>query len=177
MKKIVFSAAITAVFSLLTFSFIVSQQVSLETAHSPRALESSQGEESTVSNIPIKASSLVDWKTRTDEKDSSFVINSIESKKDPIEAFQSWSKDFMAGSGSELEGIRLAKIRRSQMAELIKNNPENAIANQIDADIREVLPKKIRQELEQVVHGRGQYDSQRTHGRQAYPHRSRSHTG
>ena len=46
------------------------------------------------------------------------------------------------------------------MAELIKNNPENAIANQIDADIREVLPKKIRQELEQVVHGRGQYDSQ-----------------
>ena len=160
MKKIVLSAAVTAVFSLVAFSFIGSQQDILETTQLSRALESSQGVASAISNTPIQVSSSKKCKTLNTVGVQSLTADSAESKSNPIEAFQRWANGFMADSGSELEGIRLAKIRRSEMAELIKNNPEKAIANKIDNDIREFLPRKIRAELEQSVHGRGQFESQ-----------------
>jgi hypothetical protein len=160
MKKIVLSAAVTAVFSLVAFSFIGSQKDILETTQLSRALESSQGVASAISNTPIQLSSSKKCKTLITVGVQSLTADSAESKSNPIEAFQRWANGFMADSGSELEGIRLAKIRRSEMAELIKNNPEKAIANKIDNDIREFLPRKIRAELEQSVHGRGQFESQ-----------------
>ncbi|MAT10224.1 MAG: hypothetical protein CMM02_04365, partial [Rhodopirellula sp.] len=120
MKKIVFSAVLTAVFSWVAFSFIGSQQVSSEAVLSPRALESSQRETSVVSNMPIQASSSAEWKTITAKEIPSLEINNTEDKNDdPISAFKRWANDFMAGTGSELEGIRLAKIRRREMAQMI----------------------------------------------------------
>ena len=109
MKKIMFSAAITAVFSWAAYNYIGSQQVSSETVLSPHALESSQELSKNVSNLPLQASSSTQWKTITAKEIPSLEINITGDKNDdPIGAFQRWANDFMAGTGSELEGIRLA---------------------------------------------------------------------
>ena len=102
MKKIVLSAAVTAVFSLVAFSFIGSQQDILETTQLSRALESSQGVVSAISNTPIQVSSSKKCKTLNTVGVQSLTADSAESKSNPIEAFQRWANGFMADSGSEL---------------------------------------------------------------------------
>jgi len=81
----------------------------------------------------------------------------------PIAAFNSWSEKFLAATpeqkaGSLAEGEQLAKARRDQMRELIKNNPREALAQELPYRVRKDLPASFGPLLEQRVSGRGDYD-------------------
>ena len=53
-------------------------------------------------------------------EDSRLAKREVAPVKDPIGAFKRWADEFMAGTEDELEGLRLAKARRDEMARLIR---------------------------------------------------------
>ena len=86
--------------------------------------------------------------------------NKIESvNSEPIKSFNEWSDKYISGGGGLLEGIKLAKARRSEMRKLISENPSKAISNQISQEKRQLLPDIIKDELEQLLYGRGIFES------------------
>ena len=85
--------------------------------------------------------------------------NKIESvNSDPIKSFNEWSDKYISGGEGLLEGIKLAKERRSEMRKLISENPSKAISNQISHEKRHLLPDIIKDELEQLLYGRGIFE-------------------
>jgi hypothetical protein len=159
MKKIVFSAALTAVVGWAAFQLVGKQQAIPETNHLAKTTvttmvtESVSGEKSSQATLPT------DWKTVVAGAKDPRLAKQEPALKDPIGAFQRWADEFMAGTGGELEGLRLAKARRVEMTRLIRENPAQAIANRVDPDMRESLPQSIRETLEQPVSGRGNFES------------------
>ena len=55
------------------------------------------------------------------------------------------------------EGVKLARERKAALAELIKSDPERAIALSVPAQIRRRLPSAVVQELEERVSGIGEF--------------------
>ena len=80
-----------------------------------------------------------------------------------LAAFQSWSGRYEtaatpgAKAGLVSEGVALARQRRALLADLIKSNPEKALALAVPAPIRSQLPKEISDELESRVSGIGDF--------------------
>ena len=58
----------------------------------------------------------------------------------------------------ELEGIALARARRTEMAALIESDPELALALTVPAVVRASLPSSVEGLLEERVSGRGDYE-------------------
>ena len=160
MKKIVFSAALTAVVVWVAFTLVGNRPETPATDHRASAREADQ---STILDQLVElghAPSSTEWNTVVvGGEDSRLAKREVAPVKDPIGAFKRWANDFMAGTGDELEGLRLAKARRNEMTRLIRVNPAKAIANRVDTDTREVLPESIRGELEEPLHGRGRFDA------------------
>lgn len=78
-------------------------------------------------------------------------------------AFRSWTERYVAAptagakAGLLSEGVALAKQRRAMMADLIKSNPEKALALAVPASLRSQLPVGIFAELESRVSGIGDF--------------------
>ena len=160
MKKIVFSAALTAVVGWVAFTLVGNQPETSGTDHLANSIEAAQSIIPGPVVEPGQAAAPTEWKTMVaGGEDSRLAKRELAPVKDPIGAFKRWADEFMAGTGDELEGLRLAKARRDEMARLIRENPAKAIANRVNPDTREVLPESIRGELEQPLHGRGRFDA------------------
>src|ERR1043166_1468746 len=74
-----------------------------------------------------------------------------------ISGFASWAEGFMETKprGTIGDGTRLARERKSAMAELIQKDPERALAATIPYRIRKALPPEITQYLEERISGTG----------------------
>jgi hypothetical protein len=57
----------------------------------------------------------------------------------------------------EAEGVRLAQVRRTALAELIQHHPERALQLALPAAVRDGLPDSVTGWLEESVTGRGDY--------------------
>ena len=151
MKKICYSALLTAVVVL----------VGLKIADRQHALSPGEIQEPAfIASLeaPQFGSQSRNWRTVVAGKETGKTRLDTVSVADPVGAFQGWAREFMEGTADLEEGLRLAKARRTKMARLIRENPRQAIANRIDDDIREALPKSIRDQLEQPTHGTGRLD-------------------
>src|ERR1017187_6819231 len=77
--------------------------------------------------------------------------------------FNSWANQFATASNITAkaqivsDGVSLAKERRRAFAELIKTDPENALALTVPASVRQRLPAEIEKELESRLSGIGDY--------------------
>jgi hypothetical protein len=77
--------------------------------------------------------------------------------------FHDWAEAYVAQSRATpnrqavAEGVRLARERRIAIAELIKSDPEQAIANSVPTSIITKLPQEIAAELETHVSGTGDF--------------------
>ncbi len=80
---------------------------------------------------------------------------------DPHAAFHKWIDRYRSASSSPADaamiqqGIEAAKERQTVMKMLIRENPREAIARALPADLREELPPEIHPYLEKTVSGRG----------------------
>jgi hypothetical protein len=78
-------------------------------------------------------------------------------------AFRSWTGRYVAAqtagekAGLLSEGVGLAKQRRALLTNLIKSNPEKALALAVPASIRTQLPKEVSAGLESRVSGSGDF--------------------
>ena len=159
MKKIVFSAALTAVIGWVAFLLVNDNKAKPMVDTMASEAEANQVPKLTKAGEPSAPALQSEWKTIVADVTPRLAKREGARVKDPIGAFKRWADEFMAGTGDELEGLRLAKTRRVEMARLIRENPAEAIANRVDQDTREVLPESIRGELEQPLHGRGRFDA------------------
>lgn len=71
-------------------------------------------------------------------------------------AFQHWAADYAGSPSSQKipEGLALAKARRAVMHDLIRRDPETALANATPEFVRRALPPEIRDQLEEKVDAR-----------------------
>src|ERR1700690_4113744 len=80
-----------------------------------------------------------------------------------LAAFQSWASRYeiaaTAGAKAGLisEGVVLAKQRRALLADLVKSNPQKALALAVPAALRSGWPQEISDELESRVSGIGDF--------------------
>ncbi|MBC8003301.1 MAG: PKD domain-containing protein, partial [Opitutaceae bacterium] len=94
-------------------------------------------------------------------------------------AFENWVRQYSNAGPAEravllAKGAELAKARRAEMAELIRNDPEQAIAQALPYALRKHLPESIRSSIEQPVSGRGDFRPvcyTPTHGNPDHVHR------
>ena len=154
-----FSAALTAVVGWVAFTLVGNQPETPGTDHLANSTEADQSIIPGPVVEPGQTPAPTEWKTMVAGGDTRLAKREVAPVKDLIGAFKRWADEFMAGTGDELEGLRLAKARRDEMARLIRENPAKAIANRVDPDMREILPESIRGELEQPLHGRGRFDA------------------
>ena len=82
------------------------------------------------------------------------------SKKE-LGAFQHWTQKYLAAAEDEKvalrpEGVALAGERRKAIKDLIRTDPEAALAATVPIGIRRELPREIENLLEERVSGRGQ---------------------
>ncbi|HJN89165.1 MAG TPA: PKD domain-containing protein, partial [Verrucomicrobiota bacterium] len=145
MKRIVLSAALTAAVGWVALKLADGQSMP------PRAEPQAKAATAAVS-VPIL------WRTVNADAEPRLAKSDATPVADPIGAFQRWAAQFMDGTADVEEGIRLAKEHRAAMADLIRDNPRQAIANRVNDDTREALPEAIRAQLEQPIHGTGKLD-------------------
>ncbi|MBL9187944.1 MAG: hypothetical protein JNK23_10730 [Opitutaceae bacterium] len=77
-------------------------------------------------------------------------------------AFRGWTERFLAAPAAErtalaAEGVSLARTRRAAMLELIKADPQRALATTVPVRVRRELPEAVAAQLEQRVAGRGEF--------------------
>ena len=128
MKKIVFSAALTAVIGWVAFLLVGEDHAMPSEGKLANVSEAGQAPVSGTANEPSEATLSTEWKTVVAEAKPRLAKREVAQVKDPIGAFKRWASEFMDGTGDELEGLRLAKARREEMARLIRENPAKAIA-------------------------------------------------
>lgn len=77
----------------------------------------------------------------------------------PILAFRSWLTEQLRGdtAGGD-DGLALARQRRAALKELIRLDPEAALAHAIPTQARKKLPSSILDELEKPIDARGSYE-------------------
>jgi len=76
--------------------------------------------------------------------------------------FSDWGKRFQASALNERaamvdQGVRLAQARRSELAGLIRTDPERALASTVSAATRRLLPAAVRELLEEPIAGVGEF--------------------
>ncbi len=83
---------------------------------------------------------------------------------EPIFAeFETWTDRFRqapsteAKAALEAEGVRLARVRLTAMADLIQADPERALVLAVPAGVRDALPESVKALLEEAVNVRGDY--------------------
>ena len=161
MKRIVYSAALTAMVAMVGLKLVGWQNASPLGEMEGEGLFAGNIQE-TAGSVPLEPTHFAgrpgDWRTVVAGEETGLAKLDADRVADPVGAFQRWAKRFMEGTAEIEEGLRLAKGRRSGMARMIRENPRQAIANQIDADTREMLPEAIRDQLEQPIHGTGRFD-------------------
>lgn len=79
-----------------------------------------------------------------------------------LAAFRDWAERYRhaapaARRALEAEGVALAQARRPAMLELIKTDPQYALAVTVPATLRQILPAAVLAELENRVAGRGDF--------------------
>ena len=133
MKKITFSAALTAALCWITILLLDERPIPTidlsESSNEPLIFSQSY-ELDIIDNASISAEFKKTEAVSGKQLDN-FVSNNV---KDPIGAFNRWVQDFMSGTGGELEGLQLAKLRRLEMARLIREKPAKAIADRLAPD-------------------------------------------
>lgn len=78
-------------------------------------------------------------------------------------AFRAWAERYRATEDRaarvslEAEGVALARARRTEMLNVIKTDPQRALAITVPAVLRQSLPSAVLVELETRVAGRGEY--------------------
>ena len=103
-----------------------------------------------VSAAPVQTNGLDDRRGQSDVK-----------RRTALAAFDSWAKRYGAATSVDsrarmfAEGLTLAKARRTAFRELIKADPERALAAAIPAGVRKQLTSEIENELEVPVSGIG----------------------
>ncbi|MDP3073020.1 MAG: hypothetical protein Q8N18_22190 [Opitutaceae bacterium] len=79
-----------------------------------------------------------------------------------LRAFRAWTERYRAAPAGERaalvgEGVALAQTRRAAMLELIKADPQRALAVTVPAVVRRELPPEVGAQLEQRVAGKGEF--------------------
>ncbi len=77
-------------------------------------------------------------------------------------AFRAWTERYRAASAAERaalldEGVALARTRRAAMLDLIRTDPQRALAVTVPVSVRRDLPAEIVTELEQRAAGKGEF--------------------
>ena len=85
------------------------------------------------------------------------------SKFEPVAAFQVWATAYAELPANKkpaalADGVRLAAERRSVMSQLIRLDPEQALASAVPESIRRSLPAEIMAQLENRVDGVGELE-------------------
>jgi uncharacterized repeat protein (TIGR01451 family) len=100
---------------------------------------------------------------RTEATNLSYATGWSQPHTDPaIAAFDSWASQFAAAPGAVTrtqmlpDGLSLARQRRAALAELIKSNPQEALASAVPVSVRRQLPPDLAAELETRVSGIGE---------------------
>ena len=74
-----------------------------------------------------------------------------------VDRFEKWSREFAGADGARRaalmeEGVALAHVRRAEMAQLIRTNPEQAVQRALPYELRQQLPEPVQKLIEQPVH-------------------------
>ena len=104
MKKIVFSAALTAVVGWVAFTMVGNQPETPGTDHLANSIEADQ---SIIPGPVVELGQTIaptEWNTMVaGGEDSRFAKREVAPVKDPIGAFKRWADEFMAGTGDPLK--------------------------------------------------------------------------
>lgn len=115
-------------------------------------------------SLPVdQTSDLPKSKTGVDENSSTDAADDQpQSPDDAFHRFADWQTEYQAADGDQKrelirQGISLAKRRLTALKELIKTNPEAAIAESMAPDERQRLPPELQHYLETPVNTRANY--------------------
>ncbi len=78
-------------------------------------------------------------------------------------AFKEWTERYRQASGTEAkagleaEGLRIARVRLTALADLIQSNPQRALELAVPFTVRTALPVSVQALLEEQVNTRGDY--------------------
>ena len=142
MKRIVYSAALTAMVAMVGLKLVGWQNASPLGEMEGEGLFAGNIQE-TAGSVPLEPTHFAgrpgDWRTVVAGEETGLAKPDADRVADPVGAFQRWAREFMDGTADLEEGLRLARARRAVTARLIRDNPRQAIANRVDDDTRAAI--------------------------------------